>query len=195
MPFDQAVRLALTRIQDAQVLHPLVRCVGSRGAERSAAERPDVVRRLDATRTSARSAAPPPRLSVWRAVERIGGDHGYYAVGPAVAGAGTVRPAHRRRRAATRTARSRRPCGRRGRRLLAGRGAPAAAAAAPARRDAEPGPGLARVHDHGDRERFDATTARGLPAARPRGPRVLVAGLAVPRLRVPRHGEGHRGAG
>jgi uncharacterized protein YbjT (DUF2867 family) len=78
VPFDQAVRLALTRIQDAQVV---TRWSGASvpGApsdpmpsdpDWSGGSMYEDVREVSSSATAE---------EVWRAVERIGGDHGYYA--------------------------------------------------------------------------------------------------------------------
>jgi uncharacterized protein YbjT (DUF2867 family) len=80
VPFDEAIRLALTRVRDAQVV--------TRWSDASVPGAPSDPLPTDPTWTGGTlyedireqtSALPPEDL--WVAVERIGGEHGWYAAG------------------------------------------------------------------------------------------------------------------
>lgn len=193
--FDEAVSLALQRVRDAQVTtrwssasvpgapsDPLPTDPDWAGGSLYTDQREQVV------------DAPPGAL--WRVIEGIGGENGWYSFPPAWALRGQAGPAGGRRGPAARTAR-RRPVAR-GRlaRLLARRGDRAGPSAAAARRNATAGPRLAGDVRRARRRGPVPLPATGpVPSARPAGTRLLVEHLALPRRRVRRHGPQHRQGG
>ena len=196
--FDRAVRLALQRVQDAARHHAVVVGGRARRAERPAAERPGLGRRL--------------------ALRRRAPDHGRRLARGAVAGASRPSAAS----AAGTRGRSRggsagSPTGSSAARACAAAGATRGCcvvddavdfwrveaiergpAAAPARRDAGARPGVARAARRAGDGDGARRTADRVRAARPVPPEgaaraaLLVVGVPVPRRRVRRHAAQHR---
>ena len=104
-------------------------------------------------------------------------------------------PADRRRRPAARPARPAAPAHRRGTRLVARRGHRTRFPAAPAGRDEAARPRLARAAGAARRRWRAVRPARCVRAARAGRSRLLVAGVAVPRAGVRRHGPQHHQRG
>ena len=141
--FDEAVRLALVRIRDADVAtHWSNASVAGVPSDPMPTDPDWAQGTLYVDERSRRVDAPPAVL--WSVIEGIGGTSGWYSWPLAWRVRGHDRPAVGRTRAAARPARPARPAARRCRRLLARRGDRRRRAAAPARRDEGARPGLAR---------------------------------------------------
>lgn len=195
VPFDEAVRLALSRLKDATVI--------TRWSDASVTGAPSDVLPTDPSwaggtvYTDVReltTTASPEQL--WTAVEAIGGDTGWYSanllwqirglIDRLVGGVGLRRG--RRHPHALRVGDAVD--------FLAGRRAVAGVPAAVARGDEDARTRLAGVQRPARRgRRRDPTAAGDLPSAGPRRPPVLVGGGAVPRGGVPPDGPAHRGEG
>ena len=190
--FDEAVGWRCSRIRDADGGDPLVAAPLARRAERPAADRPGLVRRHALRRRARAARSTPPRRTLWRVIEGIGGENGWYSFPLAwsvrgwldrlVGGVG-LRRGRRDPRPAVR---------RRGAGLLAGRGDRRPAAAAAARRDAAAGRRLARA-EGGGRRRAARCSGSGRCSTRAGWPGTRTGGRsAVPRHRLRRDAAQHR---
>lgn len=193
--FDEAVSLALQRVRDAQVTTRWSSASVPGAPSDPLPTDPDWAGGSLYTDQRERSVDAPP-AALWRVIEGIGGENGWYSFPPAwalrgrldrlVGGVGL----RRGRRDAARL--------RVGDSLDFWRveeiepGRPAAAA----RGNATAGPRLAGDVRRGlRRERVPLPATRPVPSARPAGTRLLVEHLALPRRRVRRHGPQHRQGG
>ena len=140
---------------------------------------------------TASTPASPDRL--WRVIEGIGGENGWYSSPLLWAIRGLDGPPRRRHRPRPRSPQPRPTRGRRCPRLLARRGDRARVVPASARRDEGAGSRVARTAGVRRGRRLTLRPAGGVLPAGTRRAAVLARGAAVPRLHLPRHGEPDRG--
>lgn len=194
--FDQALELALRKVREAEV--------DTRWSSASLPGAPSDPLPTDPdwaggslyTDLRGRDVGASPE-ALWRVVEGIGGENGWYSF-PGLVGARLARPARRRGRHPARPARRGPAAGGRLPRLLAGGGDRTGPAAAAARGDAAAGPGLAGdvrgtvPGRHRRRAGGPVPAAGAVPPARAARPPVLVERVPVPRRGLRGHGPQHR---
>lgn len=192
--FDEAVSLALQRVRDAQVTTRWSSASVPGAPSDPLPTDPDWAGGSLYTDQRERSVDAPP-AALWRVIEGIGGENGWYSFPPAWAlrggwtgwwavsacGADGATPPG---------------CGWATRSTSGASRRSSRAAAAAARGNATAGPRLAGDVRRGRRrERVPLPATRPVPSARPAGTRLLVEHLALPRRRVRRHGPQHRQGG
>ncbi len=194
--FDEAVRLALQRIRDGGGGDAVVVRLRGRAPRPTRCRPTRTGPAARSTSTSAQRRSTPRPTALWRVVEGIGGEHGWYSfplgLGASAAGStGSSAASGCAAAAATRTA-----CGSATPWTGGGsRSSSRARCCACGPRCGCPGGawlelGVEKGDDGGD----GAPPARRVRPARARRSRVLVGGRAVPRLRVRRHARNITGA-